>query len=347
VIGVHDNSSASCRKRVLRLASLALLVAAASCERQSSGEGERGTRRPSLSLEVSVRQDGTATARWSEGIAIAIGDEAANALARESISLSPPAEAWLRVLEEALPQAAVRAAEVAKLFDVPAMDAVIVVGNRGSSDGFGWVPDKIGINVQAFAETYGTPDAGATDRMLRIVAHEYLHLLSYAFYPDHRELRQTPLDRALWTIFFEGIGDYVSVSNRWKPDEQGRYTAVTEDTLSRLEPVFVERLEKLAAPDVANERELRDGMSMGRFDRKWGSLTFALWLHSAVKRCGEESTLQAVMRLERDSVLPLALRHAAPEFRPRLGALRSFVLQDPVRKSRAAPDDSSCFAIPG
>jgi hypothetical protein len=300
----------------------AFLVLLASCDQHPSGDAENGSEQELLSLELSVREDGTASPVWTEGIAIAIGEEAAEAFARESIPLSPHAEAWLGVLEAALPRIEVRAAEVAALFDVPLMNALVVVGNRGSSDGFGWAPDYIGINVQAFAETYGPPDEDAPDRMVRIVAHEYLHLLTYAFYPNHRELRQTPLDRALWTIYFEGIGDYVSVSRRWHPDGQGKYSQVTDDTLRKLEPIFVERLEKLATATDADEKELRAGITMGKFDRKWGSLTFALWLHSEAKRCGEEQTLRAVIRMERDSVLPLALRYAAPGLQTRLEALQ-------------------------
>ena len=312
------------------LVPVALFLLLASCDKQPSGNAESSSEQPLLSIELSVREDGTASPVWTEGIAIAIGKETAEAFARESIPLSPHAEAWLGVLEEALPRIEVRAAEVAALFDVPLMNALVVVGNRGSSDGFGWVPNYIGINVQAFAETYGPPDEGASDRMIRIVAHEYLHLLTYAFYPNHRALRQTPLDRALWTIYFEGIGDYVSVSRRWHPDEQGNYSQVTDDTLKMLEPTFVERLEKLAKPAGADERELRAGIAMGKFDRKWGSLSFALWLHSEVKRCGEEQTLQAVIRMERDSVLSLALRYAAPEFKTRLEALQGLVGREPA-----------------
>lgn len=322
---------------------LVLLVALASYGQQSSDNAENGTGHPLLSLELSVRDDGTASPVWTEGIAIAIGQDAAEAFARESIPLTPDAEAWYRVLEDALPRIEVRTAEVAALFDVPVMDALIVAGNRGSSDGFGWVPDHIGINVQAFAETYGPPDENATERMIRIVAHEYLHLLTYAFYPNHRDLRRTPLERALWTIYFEGIGDYLSVSRKWHPDDRGEYSPVASDALERLEPIFVERLEKLTTASNADERELRANISMGRFDRKWGSLTFALWLHSEARRCGEGATLQAVIRMERDSVLRLALRYMAPGFRARLEVLQDFAGGEPGSSGRAIPGNAACL----
>jgi hypothetical protein len=290
-------------------------------EPQGIARGKTNETLPEIALEPGVRDDGTATRLWTEGIAVAVGMHRALELSRRQQPLSPGAEAWLRVLEEAMPMIAERAGQLARMVNVAPLDATVVVGNRGSSDGFGWVPNFVGINADAFVETYGPPAGDATDRMVRIVAHEYLHLLTYAYYGNHSDLRQTPIDRALWTIFFEGIGDYVSVSARWLPDELGDFSSVASDSLERLEPVFVERLEMLASADSSREPELRVNIAMGKFDEKWGSLPLALWLHSESRRCGEEATLRAIFRLERDGVLELASRYAAPELRVRIRTL--------------------------
>ena len=305
-------------RRNFGLAALVICSALVSCDVQPPDTDIPNSETPNISLQVSVREDGTATPLWAEGIAVAIGEQAANDFARERLPLTSDANAWLAVLRDALPLIEDRARQLGQLFDVPPVNAVVVTGNRGSSDGFGWVPDKIGINVQAFADTYGSPAEGATDRMVRIVAHEYLHLVTYAFYEDHLERRETPVDRALWTMFFEGIGDYVSVSKRWQPDEHGNYSTITADTLAKLEPIFVERLEMFLSVGNEQENELRSGIAMGKFDEKWGSLPVALWLHSEVKQCGKSETLRTVMRMEREAVLSLALRHISSELRPRV-----------------------------
>ena len=77
-------------------------------------------------------------------------------------------------------------------------------------------------------------------------------------------------------MFFEGIGDYVSVSRRWLPDQQSNYSPIAAGTLRKLEPILVERVELLMTANAALEKELRTGISMGKFDEKWGSLPVAL-----------------------------------------------------------------------
>ena len=277
---------------------------------------------PSLTLESGVLDNGTASPAWTEGIAVAIGIDTAEEWRVRNLPMSAEAAAWFDVLQRAIPDISARGAELATLFDVSSINAVIVAGNRGSSDGFGWVPDHIGINVQAMADTYGPPDNGAMDRMTRIAAHEYLHLLTYAYYPEHLDHRRSPIDRALWTIFFEGIGDYVSASSRWLPDDDGNDSPQAAATLAELEPVFVDRLERLFDADETTEHELRVGIASGRFDRKWGSLPFALWLHREVRTAGEAATLRAVMREHKDGVLEFAERHIDPSLRDRIRNLR-------------------------
>ncbi len=323
----HEQTPRPSRRRDLRRWAGALLI-----------PGVLACQRPAVAfrLEPGVLEDGTASSTWTDGIAVAIGRDAAEALESERRPLTPGAAAWLAVLEEALPGVEEGAPRLASLFDLDAFDAIVVAGNRGSSDGFGWIPNHIGINVQAFDETYGHPDDAAVDRMTRLVLHEYIHLLTYAFYPDHMERRDTPLNRALWTMFHEGIGDYVSVSERWLPGEAGAYSPVTARTLRRLEPIFVERLEAFVDATPEEEAELREGISMGKFDEKWGSLPVALWLRSEASVRGERETLVEMIRLGPDGVLPLALRHASPELRPRLEALAAAhagrALRNPSRR---------------
>lgn len=322
-----------------RLLAILLLVSSHG-NAQTPPDGADAAGRPALRLELGVRADGTGTPLWRNGIAVSIGTEAADEAIREPLPLSDNANEWLGVLRSTIAHAERRSGEWAAVLGVAALDATVVAGNRASADAFGWIPDHIGINLQAFADAYGPPDGGAADRMTRILAHEYVHLLTYAHYPDHLERRRSPLDRALWTMFFEGLGDYVSVSSRWLPDKNGGKSATASEALDRLEPILVERLEQFVIADDSQERQLRRGISMGKFDEKWGSLPVALWLHSEVAECEETVTLRAVLNLERDSVLVLARRHAAPELQSRIEALirQAGTMQPPPGRTTCIAD---------
>lgn len=280
-------------------------------------------RSASLEVDLCVNPDGTATEAWAEGTGVAIGVERARAIGRVSRPLSPDADAWLQVVREAVPLVEAQSEELARPFGIAPFDAVVHVGNRASADAFGWVDDHIGINVEAFVDAYGPPADGSVDRMRRIIAHEYVHLLTYAVHPDHREHRDNPLHRALWTAFFEGLGDYVSMSRRWLPAENGTPSDVTARTLAVLEPIFVERLEALATATAAEEHALRRGICTGRFDRKWGSLTVALWLRAEARERDEVDVLRDAIRQHREGVLPLAMKHIRADLRDRVRALAS------------------------
>lgn len=282
----------------------------------------RGAVNPQIELSVSVRQDGTAESLWAEGSATQVGVEEAERLVRARLPLSSFAADWLNVLDQSAHEFATRFRKIADRFDVEPINAVIVAGNRGSSDAFGWLPNYIGINVQAFADAYGPPDSESADRLGRIAAHEYLHLLTYAHYPDHERYRQTPIDRALWTMFFEGIGDFVSVSARWLPNQNGDDSPAASEALAILEPLLVERLERLVDATETEEPALRENIASGRFDRKWGSLPVALWLHREARACGDEATLRAALRLQRRGVLALAERNVDDRYRHRISNIR-------------------------
>jgi len=274
-----------------------------------------------LRMEIGVDHDGVASPTWIAGMATGMDPAQAAALGAESHPFTATERAWIVVLERALPVVVARADELAEPFRIEPFPMIVTVGNRSGRDGFGWKPDHLAIDVEAFTAVYGSPDEDALDRMQRILAHEYVHLLTYAAFRDRQVKSATPLDRALWTMFFEGMVDYYSASKRWRPGSDGRDSPASAEALARLEPVLVERLEALASASPSDEPALREGISMGRFDHHWGSLPVAIWLHKEARQRGSRVVLQEYVSLGRAGILPLALRHVAPELRPRVSAL--------------------------
>ena len=116
------------------------------------------------------------------------------------------------------------------------------------------------------------------NRIRRILSHEYTHLLTIRRLKKHPEKRGTPLERALFSTWFEGLGNYYSLSSKWyTPDKTLSKKAA--ELLNDLAPVFVDRIIKLSkTSDNAEEIKLRKGLSAGPFQQKWGAVTTALWL---------------------------------------------------------------------
>ncbi len=133
---------------------------------------------------------------------------------------------------------------------------------------------------------------------------------------EHRVPRDTPLERALWTCFHEGLGNYRSLSEKWRTPE-GALTDHARAALARLEPIFVEKMAALTlASNAAQEEQLLAGIDRGRFDQKWGAVTVALWLADEAR--GDDRNLKAWVNAGPAGVLTLARRHLSPDRAPKL-----------------------------
>jgi len=190
---------------------------------------------------------------------------------------------------------------------VPPSEVLIVIGNRGAEDAFTHDPTTIGFDLAALQANYG--DAGLADnkeRMDRFFRHEFVHLLQKAWLAVHPWVMDSPLRTALAEIWPEGLGNYQSLSARWQ-SRDGRRSDAAARALAELEPRFVARLSALAcsAPEAA--AVLTADLSWGRFDRKWGALTAALWLEE--EREASAEALRNFVMAGPGGVWDLADRH--------------------------------------
>jgi hypothetical protein len=190
---------------------------------------------------------------------------------------------------------------------------VILAGNQGGDDGFTFLENIICIELAALAANYG--DAGTEEneaRLVRILDHEYTHLLHHEWFRRNPPDLRTPFTRALRDLVAEGIGNYRSLSAKWI-DERGALTLHARSTLKELEPVFVERLTKLKRADPAEEESLRQNLSRGPFNKKWGALTVALWL--AQETGGDDRKLTKWIRRGPKGVIRLAGKYLPRELK--------------------------------
>lgn len=144
----------------------------------------------------------------------------------------------------------------------------IVLGNQNGEDAFGIGGETIYFDLSALSRLYGPVAAsGKRERLDRIFAHEYTHVLQTRWEATHAFRVTTPFGRALRQLWREGLGNMYSLSDEWVTSS-GDPTPMAQEALEELEPIFVDRLRRLRAASESEEGELRQGLSSGPFAKK-------------------------------------------------------------------------------
>jgi len=233
-----------------------------------------------LRLEVGVTADGIATDRWLAAVRERLSDGEFAAASHMRRPLSTSESTWVEVIGSRLPTWRGQTADVALPYRPvkrPEL-ATIVLGNRGGSDAF--TPDSLTIafDLRALHEAYGDANREENgDRIDRLFRHEYAHLVQKAWLREHPFPVTEPVEAALLDIWLEGLGNYLSLSDRWRSTDGSR-SATAAATLESLEPRFVARIAALSCATPPNAALLLADLSSGPFNEKWGALAAALWL---------------------------------------------------------------------
>ena len=117
----------------------------------------------------------------------------------------------------------------------------------------------------------------------------------------------------------EGLGNYYSLSARWRPTGQSP-APLTTKALEELQPRFVARMTALACADSVTAVPLLADLSSGPFDQKWGALPVALWLLADVET--DSNALHAFATAGPIGVWTLAQRHLPGNLADSLIAVR-------------------------
>ena len=223
--------------------------------------------------------------------------------------------AWSSLIASRLERWQSETSALAALF-VPAKPPAsvqIVIGHGGGEDAFTHDANTIGFDAVRLHAEYGDASAPENaDRIDRFFRHEYVHLLQKSWLARHPYAADTPLRAALLGIWLEGLGNYYSLSSRWR-DGDGALTAPARQTLTRLAPRFLARLAALACASRERGPSLMSGLSMGPFTEKWGALPVALWLAEAER--ASPDALRAFIVAGPDGVWTLSSRHLSEESR--------------------------------
>lgn len=223
---------------------------------------------------------GGATDQWLAMLRKRLSPAEYDSVARLRKRRTPDEKAWAALIESRIRSWEREIPALAAPFHPvsPPSRVLLVLGNRGGGDAFTHDATTIGFDLAELRANYGMANqpqnAALMDRLFR---HEFTHLLQKAWLPAHPWLADSPLRAALLDIWLEGLGNYYSLSERWR-SLNGQRADTAQRALAALEPRFVARLSALACADSGKTGALLAGISSGPFDHKWGAVPAALWL---------------------------------------------------------------------
>ncbi|MDZ7265748.1 MAG: hypothetical protein ONB48_00245 [candidate division KSB1 bacterium] len=194
----------------------------------------------------------------------------------------------------------------------------ILLGNRGGEDAFLFADSIICFDLHKLQRQYGPATAAANhDKIDRLFAHEFTHVLHKAWRRQKGLILQSPFEAALWECLTEGLGNYRSLSSKWL-SAGGELTPHAQEVLARLQPILVERLAALAQARPEESGALMKGLSSGPFDQKWGALPVALWLAQEAR--GDERNLRQWVEAGPPGVLQLAQKYLPASLKKKMPA---------------------------
>lgn len=268
---------------------------------------------PVLHVTLAITDSGYATEQWLAMLRRRLADGPYDSVSRIRSPITGAEADWVALIQSRLTAWEDELPALAQAFESIAAprNVSVVLGNRGAHDAFTHDSVTIGFDLAALVAEYGeaTHDENG-ERIDRLFRHEYVHLLQKAWLSDHPYDARSPLGLAIAEIWSEGMGNYYSMSQRWRATN-GRHSTVATETLAGLEPRFAARIAALACATPERAAELTKDLSWGRFDRKWGALTPALWLEAEMST--SDRALRAFVIAGPDGVWELANRHLPPE----------------------------------
>ena len=188
-------------------------------------------------------------------------------------------------------------------------------GLHGNDDGFTFGGNILCLDLTALRRNFGRASQQVNkERIDRIFAHEYTHLLHKAWATEHGLQLRNFRDSVLWECLYEGMGMFRSLSPRWLP-LKGQLPDTTVHTMTNLIPLFVEHIGA-----VGSERDLPEdkkasifrNLSRGSVPQKWGALPVAIWL--SLEAAQDERRLQFWIDKGPEGIIELARKYLPPAY---------------------------------
>ncbi len=271
-----------------------------------------------VNLEIAVSKDGTSTQFWMEAIRNRVSPDAFLVISNRKKKLSPQEKAWIVHIRNVLPSFQKTLPQLNIPFEsIGPLNAVtVVLGNQGGSDGFTCSLEHICLDLSQWVASYGQPITPEdADRTVRILSHEYTHLLTKLHLGIHPYNPTTNLERAFLDLYVEGLGHFYSLSQKWV-SSNGDLTDQAKDQIQQLETELVDRLLTLKKNEQIKYAQMTEGMNDGSFEKKWGALPVSLWLSKETGR--DPSKLQSWVNRGPQGIFDLIQASVTDELHPKV-----------------------------
>ena len=283
----------------------------------AASQGIAGQR--TVEITPAQLEDGRPLPLWIDSLKRRMPEEEWRTYGEIRKPLNEEERAWLALIESVSDDWLASVPEIDAGFPKvrPPETIRILAGNQGGNDGFTHLLDIICTDLSDLIRNYGSADKPENrNRMIRILSHEYTHLLTKAWLADHPWLDDTPFRSVLWELYYEGLGNMQSLilSEKWITADY-QLTERARKTIRELEPVMLKRLSELAKnPGPEEETALRRNLSAGPFTKKWGALPIALWL--AVETRFEPTEIAEWVERGPAGILEIATKYSAANNHP-------------------------------
>jgi hypothetical protein len=240
--------------------------------------------RKKIVLFKSGISDGTYTTDWKKAVASRMSKSRLDSLSSIKRELSREEKAWEALIKSKVGSWNLMRDSLRVPFGQTSTPDVIyvMVGFMWKDDGFTYGLNTVCFDVTAMFQNYGPASlAENSNRIDRIFAHEFTHVVHKNWLIQNNIEIKTFRDSFLWECLYEGIGMYRSLNARWFP-KNGLLPEETQNALNELQPIFREKIKEInskASFSKAEKEKINSNLSHGPVLKKWGAFPVAIWLY--------------------------------------------------------------------
>jgi hypothetical protein len=188
----------------------------------------------------------------------------------------------------------------------------VMVGFLWRDDGFTFGLNTVCLDVTALFQNYGAASlAENSNRIDRIFAHEFTHVIHKNWVRENKVAIKTFRDSILWECLYEGIGMYRSLNARWLP-KNGVLPNDTQKAMNELTPIFINKLHLIQAKNEFKQDEkeqINANLSRGPVNKKWGAFPVAIWLF--LEANGSDKNLRVWIEKGPNGIVELAEKYSS------------------------------------